>query len=274
MLQDSTPDSSNTDQSRVADVYDEHAEDELGRLDQSPMHQAEFALSLDLIREYLPAPARVLDAGSGPGRYSEVLLREGHEVGLIDLSSASLELFASRVDDDLKERVLFAKAGSATELDRLDEPVFDAVLMMGPLYHLIQEKERATALRGARQSLEPGGVLISAHISPFNNIREALINGDDAEVQRLALGGVTTHLGMQQFRQWPSQAMAELESAGFSVVECRNLEGVAATLDPEVMQSLDAAKVLSASRATAGVSDIAGATLHYAFASRRPTAPE
>jgi ubiquinone/menaquinone biosynthesis C-methylase UbiE len=54
--------------------------------------------------------------------------------------------------------------GDARELP-FDDASADAVLLLGPLYHLIEAVDRLAALREARRVLTPGGVLAAATIS-------------------------------------------------------------------------------------------------------------
>lgn len=171
-----------TDQAAVARMYDRHAAAEYERLDRSLRHRAEFALTVELLAEYVTPGAAVLDVGSGPGRYAEHLLASGCRVGLTDLSAESLRLFEQRIDPHLAEGVLFCEQGSATDLGWLSADAFDVVLMMGPLYHLVGLDERLAALRGIWRVLRPGGVLVAAYISPHEPLIEAVAKGDQREV--------------------------------------------------------------------------------------------
>ena len=57
--------------------------------------------------------------------------------------------------------------GDARDLRSVTEKGFDAVLLMGPLYHLVAEADRRQALREAYSRLRPGGTLFSAFISRY-----------------------------------------------------------------------------------------------------------
>jgi SAM-dependent methyltransferase len=50
----------------------------------------------------------------------------------------------------------------------------DAVLELGPLYHLVERGERLAALREARRVLRPGGVVAAAIISRFGSTADGL----------------------------------------------------------------------------------------------------
>ena|SRR5258708_35166385 len=57
-----------------------------------------------------------------------------------------------------------AVIGDARELD-LPDASADAVLLLGPLYHLAKRTERTAAIREAARVLRPGGPLYAAAIS-------------------------------------------------------------------------------------------------------------
>ncbi len=74
----------------VEAFYDRDAEHEWERGDR---HRTEFAVTLRALAEHLPPPpARILDCGGGPGRFSIELARQGYDVTLFDLSAGNLAL--------------------------------------------------------------------------------------------------------------------------------------------------------------------------------------
>ena len=87
--------------------------------------------------EYLPASGSVLDLGAATGRYSLVLARHGYSVTAVDLSGELLQEARHRItQESLEAQVRFIVA-DARDLNDVPGTEFDAVLMMGPLYHLI-----------------------------------------------------------------------------------------------------------------------------------------
>ncbi|NTV47760.1 MAG: class I SAM-dependent methyltransferase, partial [Chlorobiales bacterium] len=78
----------------IAAAYDAGVEEEYRRLVDTPLREAEFQLIRELMDEYIPAGATVIDIGAGPGRYAEHLLERGCRVGLADLSERSLTAFS------------------------------------------------------------------------------------------------------------------------------------------------------------------------------------
>ncbi|MGD1996290.1 MAG: class I SAM-dependent methyltransferase, partial [Anaerolineae bacterium] len=154
----------------IAQYYDRQPEREWERLER---HRTEFALTLRTLADHLPSPpARVLDCGGGPGRYAIELARRGYDVVLFDISTGNLRLAREKAVEAGVTLAAFEE-GTATDLSRFPDGVFDAVLLMGPLYHLLREEERELALAEAHRVLTPGGALFAAFLSRYAVLRWA-----------------------------------------------------------------------------------------------------
>ncbi len=161
--------------SAVEKLYDSNPQREWERAER---HRTEFATTLRALLQHLPpAPCRVLDCGGGPGRYAIELARLGYEVTLFDLSAGNLALAREKAAAMQPEEAGVALAafdqGTALDLSRYGDGSFDAVLLMGPLYHLLGEDERLRALSEARRVVRPGGPLFAAFITRFAVHRDA-----------------------------------------------------------------------------------------------------
>ena len=133
------------------------------------IHRLEGVRTQELLIRYLPpAPARVLDIGGGPGWYAAWLGERGYDVELID----PVELHVEQA----RAAGVRAKLGDARALAAADGSA-DAVLLLGPLYHLPEPADRRRALSEARRVLRPGGVLAAAAISRFAPTIDGLHQG-------------------------------------------------------------------------------------------------
>ncbi|MFN8207937.1 MAG: class I SAM-dependent methyltransferase [Bacteroidales bacterium] len=222
----------------VAAAYDAGVEEEFCRLTSNPLRETEFRLITELMDEYIPGSGTIIDIGSGPGRYAEYLLKRNCRVGLVDLSALSLKAFSERIQDsDLCDKILFNRVSCATQLDWIDNSSADAILLMGPMYHLVNEDHRNITLTHCRRILKPGGFLFSVFLSPF----PALFNTQEFSGQELLFSNwqlykhiqesTTTHTHFQgfdvpQFRCWPQYAWKILNQSGFKIVRTRNIEGI------------------------------------------------
>jgi len=165
------PESASTNS--VQGYYDENAQVEWARL---ARHRTEFAVTLRALEEFLPTPpAEILDIGGGPGRYAIALAGRGYTVSLADLAATNLAL-AQEKAREAGVQLRRALQADARDLGVLPEEAFDAVLIMGALYHLLSEAHRLQAVREALRTLKPGGVLCAVFISRFAPFREAAVN--------------------------------------------------------------------------------------------------
>lgn len=148
----------------IAAYYSSDPEREHWRLDR---HQLEHDLTWRYLDQYLPSQGSILEIGAATGRYTLDLARRGYEVTAVDLSASLIEVSRRGLTGEgLEGQVRFVVA-DARDLGRVGQKGFDAVLLMGPLYHLVVEADRKAALKEAFDRLREGGVLFSSFISRY-----------------------------------------------------------------------------------------------------------
>ena len=196
----------------------------------------EFARSKEIIMRYLaPPPLVALDVGGGPGAYSCWLARQGYEVHLIDPVPRHLSLARSTSQEQPEYPIASVKLGDARELEWPDGSC-DAVLLMGPLYHLTAADQRRKALLEARRVLRPDGVVIGVGINQFSGLFDGLVNGwiDDPEFGRilerdLEEGQHRNPTSKDYFTaayfHRPEELEAEVSGAGFTVLDVVAVQG-------------------------------------------------
>jgi SAM-dependent methyltransferase len=116
----------------------------------------EHERTMRLLARFVAPGSRIADVGGGTGRYAEWAAGHGCEVELLD----PVPLHVERA----RARGLSAQVGDARELPWADGS-FDAVLLLGPLYHLGERDDRLRALREAVRVVRPGGTVAAAAIS-------------------------------------------------------------------------------------------------------------
>ncbi len=164
----------------VRRYYAALGEREWERLEQIPDGIVEFAVNCDAIARRVPPASRVLDIGGGPGRYTVWSAQQGHRVVLADLSHEQLEIARSRVRvadvHDLVEEIVEA---DVCDLSRWPDGSFDAVLCLGPFYHLPDAADRVLAAREVARVLSPGALTFIALMPRYSLLRRALALPDE-----------------------------------------------------------------------------------------------
>ena len=127
----------------------------------------------EIVTRYLPPPpAVVLDIGGGSGPYACWLAKAGYEVHLVDPVDLHIEQAKEASNQQPEHPIASISLGDARAL-RFSSTSVDAVLLLGPLYHLIDQDERLLALREAHRVLRTSGVMVAAGISRFASMLDS-----------------------------------------------------------------------------------------------------
>jgi ubiquinone/menaquinone biosynthesis C-methylase UbiE len=244
----------------------------------------EFARTKVLLERYLPAPPAVIaDVGGGPGRYAIWLAERGYRVHLVD--PVSLHIEQAREAAATRPGVTFASAevGDARAL-RLQDASAEAVLLLGPLYHLPERAERLKALTEARRVCRPGGVVLAAAISRFASTLDGL-RGDYLEDPAFAdIAARDRREGVHQnptgdpayfttaYFHRPEELAEECTAAGLRHETTLGIEGAAwllPELDARLADQRRRAALLDALASLEGEPALLGASAHLLAVARR-----
>lgn len=152
----------------VRDFYDTSVQGEWNRIANRP----EFLLTCRMIDRYVKPGDKVLDIGGGPGRYSLYLAEKGCNVTLFDLSLENTKFAAERAAE--QGLTIHTITGDAREADKLAIDQYDHILLMGPMYHLLKESDRVTAVNAALNLLKKNGIIFVSFINMFAGVIYAM----------------------------------------------------------------------------------------------------
>jgi ubiquinone/menaquinone biosynthesis C-methylase UbiE len=240
----------------------------------------ELVRTQEILRRHLPVPpTQVLDVGGGTGVHADWLLADGYAVHLVDITLRHVRQALST----LRDRGLTADAGDARQLPFPDDS-FDAVLVLGPLYHFHEQADRIRALEEARRVARPSGLVAVAAISRFASLFDGLVREFifDPEFREIAERDFIDgrHSNPQNRPHWfttaffhrPEQLAAEIGSAGLTLIELVGVEGLVGWL-PHLEQrwanEADRDVILRATRLVESEPALLGLSAHLLSVARK-----
>jgi hypothetical protein len=132
--------------------------------------------------------------------------------------------------------------GDACELSELPSAHFDAGLLHGPLYHLVDQPRRLAALAELRRVLKAGAVGIVAYLNSWGILRCGVADFPeryaDLSFTQSLLGEKTFRGSLPGFTEcyWatPEAARHEVGEAGFELISYCGAEGFAGGMRPMI----------------------------------------
>lgn len=223
----------------VKDYYEQNSDYEWERLN-DPYSKIEFCSTLHLIDKYFPATGSICDIGSGPGRYAIELLKRGYNVTLFELSQNELNIAEQKIN----ELGLTAEAyicENALNMHQLPTESYDAVLVMGPLYHILEEADRKQIVRETSRILKKDGVAIFAYINSWGCLKAGVTEFSDSFSKLENVYDYLDELKLDAERGFtecyfttPPIAKEEVVGGGFEILSYAGAEGFLAGIRPEV----------------------------------------
>jgi SAM-dependent methyltransferase len=166
----------NDDVSDIIARYNANPQDEQERLER---HQLEHDLTWVYLEKYLPARGTILELGAATGRYTVELARRGYEVTAVDFAAELLAENKKRLESAGALSNVKYLVSDARDLSQLKDVCFDAILLMGPLYHLVELSDRKLAVKQASEHLKTNGILIASFISRFGILADIIKKDPD-----------------------------------------------------------------------------------------------
>lgn len=186
--------------------------------------QVELTRVRELVAAYVPAGSCVLDVGGATGVHARWLAERGDDVVLIDPVPAQVAKVAAHGTFE-------ARVGDARRLDVADASC-DAVLLFGPLYHLLERVDRLAALGEARRVLRPGGVVLAQGIGRLAaffdqalRVGPEHVSDDDVHILRTGVWANPGEGFPGGHFHTADELSGELADAGLDVVAVHGVEG-------------------------------------------------
>ncbi|OGO30120.1 MAG: hypothetical protein A2Z29_07390 [Chloroflexi bacterium RBG_16_56_11] len=149
--------------------YNAYGEFEWTRLE-SPYGRLQAIIHEDCIKRYIKPGDRVLDAGSGPGRFSITVVRLGANVTVLDISDGQLKLAKEKIAaTGLIEKIDRFIEADICDLSAFPGGYFDMVICFGGALSYVCEKRQKVAYELMRVT-RPGGTILVSVMSRFGGI--------------------------------------------------------------------------------------------------------
>jgi ubiquinone/menaquinone biosynthesis C-methylase UbiE len=163
----------------VRNYYSSFGENEWHRLTW-PEGVIEFAVTTHALIKYLPKQGKILDIGGGPGRYTIWLAERGYRVVLADLSPELLQIGRVKIAEaKIQSQVEDVLECDVIDLSRFNDDLFDAVLCLGPFYHLTDPADRERAASELVRVMKPEAPVFIALMSIYTFLRRTIALADE-----------------------------------------------------------------------------------------------
>lgn len=143
----------------IIEYYNNYDED--GRLKRKS-HLPEYLITMRYIEKYLTPNSKILEIGAGTGRYSVALAGKGYDITAVELVPHNIEIMKKKVNPNHNIKIY---EGNACDLSFLDCNKYDIVLLLGPMYHLFNDKDKHKAISEAIRVSKNGGIIFVSYVN-------------------------------------------------------------------------------------------------------------
>lgn len=145
--------------------YNAYGEFEWQRLEATAFGRLQAIIHEDFILRYLKPGNRVLNAGSGPGRFSIIAAKAGAKVTVLDISDTQLEIAKQKISEAARTKSIEKYTqGDICDLSLFKDSQFDMVICYGGALSYVCEKRQKAATELTRV-VKPGGVILVSVMS-------------------------------------------------------------------------------------------------------------
>ena len=212
--------------------------------DESNRHQDPFGRiqeirTRQLLLRYLGDRKSILDVGGATGVYAFFLADHGFDVSLIDIAENHTRQ-ARQINAGRSHKLTDIIHADIQEIELANK--YDAIILHGPLYHIVDRPKRIKLLKKLSSILTPNGLILGFCINRYAGYFYGVRSGKilDRAYQKSVLNEIKTgvrHMAPGWYFHTPAEIVAEYEEASLSVVAIKGVTSQIWML-PEVDQIL------------------------------------
>jgi len=139
--------------------------DEESRISTNKARRIEFNITTSILNEYIKQQNNIIELGAGTGVYSFYYANRGNDIVATDITPKHVEIIKQKLGVIGNNIKLRAEVANAIDLKQYDSESFDVVLCLGPMYHLVNEKDREECISESLRILKKEGILAVAYIN-------------------------------------------------------------------------------------------------------------
>lgn len=149
----------------TASFYDAYAGLEWSRLEATAYGRLQAMIHNDFLKRYIKDGTRVLDAGSGPGRFSITIAQLGAKVTVLDISGQQVKLAEQKIAEaNLSDKVDQYIRADIVDLSMFPDGHFDTVVCFGGALSYVLEK-CVEAVKELKRVTHSGGIILVSVMS-------------------------------------------------------------------------------------------------------------
>ncbi len=150
--------------------YNACGENEWHRLEKTAYGRLQGIIHTDWLNYYVKKGDKVLDAGSGPGRFSIAAAQLGARVTVLDISDKQIEIAHRKIHETgLIGNIARFIQGDISDLSEISDNSFDVVICYGGALSYVCEQRVKAAAELVRVT-RPGGVLLISVMSLLGSL--------------------------------------------------------------------------------------------------------
>lgn len=178
----------------IHDYYDSDPEKEWMRTQRSFYAKIEYEIVQHFLDTYTKKGDKILDMGCGPGIHAVALIKKGRSVALADISQRSLDYAVAKIKSEGgASLVLESVCTDAIAYKNQLGHIFDAAMLLGPIYHTADRKDRARMFETISGSVKKGGYIFSIFVTRHSTLRDICKRGRNDAIKVLLDNGYMEH---------------------------------------------------------------------------------